>query len=122
MSCGVGLRCSSAPVWLWRRQQLQLQFDPYPGNFHMPQVQPYKQTNPTKKHTKNNSCINGPTQFKLMLFKGQLYTPHFLYMIKIVVHFLCLSFFEYSCVVFPAPFIEEIVFSPLYILGSSIVN
>ena len=24
-------------LWLWRRPHLQLQFDPWPGNFHMPQ-------------------------------------------------------------------------------------
>ena len=23
-------------LWLWRRWQLQLRFDPWPGNFHMP--------------------------------------------------------------------------------------
>ena len=26
--------------WLWCRVQLQLQFNPKPRNFHMPQVQP----------------------------------------------------------------------------------
>ena len=41
-SSGGGHRCGSDLVllWLWQRLQLQLQFDPYPGNFHMPQGQP----------------------------------------------------------------------------------
>lgn len=39
-SCGVGHRCGSdvALLWLGHRPQLQLQFDPWPRNFHMPQV------------------------------------------------------------------------------------
>ena len=48
MSCGVGCRCSSNPVllWLWRR--LQLQFDPWPGNLHVPPVRERKEV-PRKK-------------------------------------------------------------------------
>ena len=44
-SCSVGCigcSCSSDLVlpWLWCRPQLQLQFDPWPGNFHMQQMWP----------------------------------------------------------------------------------
>ena len=44
MSCGVGRRRSSDPLLLWLAmgggQQLQLRFDPQPGNSHMLQVAP----------------------------------------------------------------------------------
>ena len=43
VSCGVGCRCGSDPhvaVAVGVSQQLQLQFDPWPGNFHMPRVRP----------------------------------------------------------------------------------
>ena len=33
-----------------------------------------------------------------------------------------ISFFTCSCPVFPAPFIEEAVFAPMYILASSVKN
>ena len=42
MRCGVGCRCSLDPELLWLWLQLQLRFSPWPGNFHMPQVWPYK--------------------------------------------------------------------------------
>ena len=40
-SCGIDNSCGLDLVllWLWHRQ-LQLQFNPKPGNFHMPQVRP----------------------------------------------------------------------------------
>ena len=39
-SCSVGHRWSSDPglLWLWCRPQLLLEFNPWPGNFHVPQV------------------------------------------------------------------------------------
>ena len=72
MGCGVGCKCSSDPalLWLWCRPaatpQLQLQFDPQPGNLHMPQVQPktkkknlfsdiksQETSSPAQKHDRN---------------------------------------------------------------------
>ena len=29
-----------ALLWLWCRSQMQLRFNPWPGNLHTPQVQP----------------------------------------------------------------------------------
>ena len=46
MSCGVGHRRGLDSEFLW---QLQLHFDPYPGNFHMLQVGPKKQKKKKKK-------------------------------------------------------------------------
>ena len=42
LQAALGCRCRSDLVlpWLWCRLQLQLRLDPWPGNFHMPQVQP----------------------------------------------------------------------------------
>ena len=34
---------------LWHRSQLRLRFDPWPGNFHMLQVQPKKEKKKKKK-------------------------------------------------------------------------
>ena len=42
--CGVG-------------QQLQLRFDPLPGNFHMPQVQPYKAKKEKKKKERKEKIL-----------------------------------------------------------------
>ena len=42
MSCGGGYRCGLNPDLLRLGAGLQLQFDPYPGNFHMLQVWPSK--------------------------------------------------------------------------------
>ena len=36
-------------LWLWLGRQLQLQFDPYLGNFHLLQVQPLKKFRIFKK-------------------------------------------------------------------------
>ena len=43
-SCGMGHRCDLDLVLpsLWQMSQLQLQFNPWPRNFHMPQVRPWK--------------------------------------------------------------------------------
>ena len=42
--CGVGRRCGLDPplLWLWCRPAAEgpIQFDPWPGNFHMQWVQP----------------------------------------------------------------------------------
>ena len=42
--CGTGCKCGLdlALLWPYCRQQLQLQFNPWPWNFHMLQVQPLK--------------------------------------------------------------------------------
>ena len=63
MSCGVSCRCGLDPILLWLciGQQLQLQFSPYPGNFHMPQVQPWKKQKKAKnKETKSvwTGCLH----------------------------------------------------------------
>ena len=44
-SCGIGRRCGSdlALLWLWGWPQLQLKFDPWPGNFYMSQAQPKRE-------------------------------------------------------------------------------
>ena len=41
-------------LWLWHRPGLQLQFDPQPGNFHMPWQRP---TKCQKDKNKNGLCI-----------------------------------------------------------------
>ena len=44
---GVGCRCDLAPVW--RRTKLQLWFDPWPGNIHVPLVQSQNEKRKKKK-------------------------------------------------------------------------
>ena len=38
---------------LWHRSQLWLRFDPWPGNFHMPWVQPEKKKKEKKRKRKH---------------------------------------------------------------------
>ena len=53
VSCDVGRRHGLDPtlLWLWCNLVAVARLDPWPGNFHMPQVQPLKGTTTKKKET-----------------------------------------------------------------------
>ena len=53
-----------------------------------------------------------------LVFKSLIHFK-FIFIIEKVVQF---DFFAHSCPVFPKPFIEEAVFSPLYILASFVID
>ena len=52
---GPAQRKDPALLHLWHRSQMQLGFDPWPGNFHTPQVQPKKEKKKKKKKKKVSS-------------------------------------------------------------------
>ena len=70
MSCVVGRRHSSDLAWMWLAATPPIQH----GNFHMPQVQPLKQTNKQKKQRSSRSLpISGNDNFILPF--GQVINP-----------------------------------------------
>lgn len=56
-------------LWLWHRRGLQLQFDPWPGDLHMPWVCPLY-TQVKRMYWGTSSLVRGPVVRLLDMFLG----------------------------------------------------
>ena len=62
---------------LWHRSQLWLRFDPYPGNFHMLQVENNNNDNDNNNHLRSQ-CFEIP-EFKFITCKSPVVLIHFFF-------------------------------------------